>query len=214
MIFIFIAHRGNDDHKYPENSILGLLYSLNKDYISGIELDIRITLDNKFVLNHNATHDFKVIKNTKQKDLKLVTLEDLLKKIKSSKIIMIEIKDDDISVVKKLYKVIRKYKLNYYIFSFNYNVVKIFKETYPRYNVGLLVTKVINSSKNISIFDFIAYKTNAYKKIDKQTFIWTINEEQDFLKYNKKNVFIITDKSYLWYNLTKGEVYVKDKING
>lgn len=214
MIFIFIAHRGNDNHKYTENSILGLLYSLNKEYISGIELDIRITLDNKFVLNHNATHDFKVIKNTKQKDLKLDTLEDLLKKIKSSKIIMIEIKDDDISIVKKLHKVIRKYKLNYYIFSFNYNIVKTFKETYPKYKVGLLVTKVINSNKDINIFDFIAYKTNAYKKIDKQTFIWTINERLDFLKYNKKNVFIITDKSYLWYNLSKGEVYVKDKING
>ena len=154
MIFIFIAHRGNDNHKYKENSILGLLYSLNKDYIKGIELDIRITLDNKFVLNHNATHDFKVIKNTKQKALKLDTLEDLLKKIKSSKIIMIEIKDDDISIVKKLHKVIRKYKLNYYIFSFNYNVVKTFKETYPKYNVGLLVTKVINSNKDINIFDF------------------------------------------------------------
>ena len=53
-MYKFIAHRGNDDD-LAENSKEAILNSLSKPYIDGVEFDIRITKDNKFVINHNAT---------------------------------------------------------------------------------------------------------------------------------------------------------------
>ena len=53
-MYKFISHRGNDDD-LAENSKKAILNSLSKPYIDGVEFDIRITKDNKFVINHNAT---------------------------------------------------------------------------------------------------------------------------------------------------------------
>ena len=93
MIFIFIAHRGNDNHEYKENSIDALIYCLNQEYIDGVELDIRITFDNKIVIYHDMLYKLKSIKKTKYKYLKLDLLDKFLKKINSNKIILIEIKE-------------------------------------------------------------------------------------------------------------------------
>ena len=81
--------------------------------------------------------------------------------------------------------------------------VKRTRLKYKKYKCGLIVGNVINSCKNYDIFDFVAYKYTAYKKIDKPTFVWTINNINQYSKYIKKDVFIITDKSYLWYNLSR-----------
>ena len=40
-----IAHRCNDNHNYRENSIKSAFEALNKEYIDGIEIDLRITKD-------------------------------------------------------------------------------------------------------------------------------------------------------------------------
>ncbi|MBR2588563.1 MAG: hypothetical protein IKD77_05110 [Bacilli bacterium] len=47
-----IAHRAHTE-KYKDNSLKSILYSLNQNYIDGIEIDIRMTKDFKFVLNHD-----------------------------------------------------------------------------------------------------------------------------------------------------------------
>ena len=69
----FIAHRGLDNHKYHENTKEALVESLNKDYISGVELDIRLTKDNKFVIYHNTSYIYlgirKFIKSNNYKDI-------------------------------------------------------------------------------------------------------------------------------------------------
>lgn len=205
MIFIFIAHRGNDNHEYKENSIDALIYCLNQEYIDGVELDIRITLDNKIVIYHDMLYKLKSIKKTKYKYLKLDLLDKFLKKINSNKIILIEIKgeNEDTKILKYLYRILKKYNLNFYIFSFNYDLILKFKLKHKKYKCGLIVGNIINSCKNYDIFDFVAYKYTAYKKIDKPTFVWTINNINQYSKYIKKDVFIITDKSYLWYNLSR-----------
>lgn len=202
VINIFIAHRGNDNHKYKENSIEALDYSLEQSYISGVELDIRMTLDKKIVLSHEMISDLKVIKNTKYKDLNLDLLDVFLKGLVTDKIILIEIKeeDNDTKIIGYLNKILRKYNLNFYIFSFNYDLIVKFKSKYPKYKCGLIVSKIINNKKDIQIFDFIAYKYNAYKDTSKITFVWTINDIKQYLKYKEKDAIIITDKAYLWYN--------------
>lgn len=59
-----IAHRGNDNI-HRENSIKGIINSLNKEYIDGAEFDIRLTKDNIFVLNHDPIYRGYIISNTK-----------------------------------------------------------------------------------------------------------------------------------------------------
>ena len=138
-MYKFIAHRGNDDD-LAENSKEAILNSLSKPYIDGVEFDIRITKDNKFVINHNATINLNsnkigTIKNMTLKQLKevkfknhnkvyrIATLNEVLKQIKNDKIIIIEIKEEknyNTYQKKKLLKLLKKYSyLNIYLTSFN-----------------------------------------------------------------------------------------------
>ena len=68
----FIAHRGLDNHDYQENTIKALKEALKQEYISGVELDVRMSRDNKFVIYHNMSYVKdgirKFIKNMKISD--------------------------------------------------------------------------------------------------------------------------------------------------
>ncbi len=192
-----IAHRGLDNHKYKENSINGILNSLSKNYISGVEIDIRFTKDKKIVLNHNMISDFKIISNTNYNELSNIDLlENLLKKIKSNKIILLDIKCENNKYevfMEYLLKLIDKYSLNYYLCSFNYNLIKylIDKTKYP---LGIFITDIINKHKDYSKLSFLALSKNSYDDIKFNTkFVWTINTNKNINKYK----YIITDKAYL-----------------
>ena len=78
---------------------------MNQKYIDGVELDIRLTLDNKIVIHHDMFYNFKNINKTKYKYLKLDLLDKFLKNINSNKIILIEIKEEneDKKILKFLY---------------------------------------------------------------------------------------------------------------
>lgn len=194
---MIISHRGNDIYGYKENTKKAIISTLKSDYTDGVEFDIRITKDNKFVINHDLIFNGKIIKNTNYKDLKLDELNNTLKKIKSDKIIIIEIKDN-LKNINTLCKILKKYKhLNIYIHSFNYRMLKNIKLNYPNYKVGLIVSKLFNQDKNISIFDFISLNYRIYNNTYNDIFIWTINNKKNFKKYNSKNINIITDKPYL-----------------
>ena len=54
-MFNLIAHRGNNNHQYPENSLDAILSSLNEEYIKGVEFDVRMTKDKKVVVIHDFT---------------------------------------------------------------------------------------------------------------------------------------------------------------
>ena len=188
-MYKFIAHRGNDDD-LAENSKEAILNSLSKPYIDGVEFDIRITKDNKFVINHNATINLNsnkigTIKNMTLKQLKevkfknhnkvyrIATLNEVLKQIKNDKIIIIEIKEEknyNTYQKKKLLKLLKKYSyLNIYLTSFNYDLITDLKKDYS--NCGLLVGKVLNRNKNIYVFPFkfsyyrlLSISSNFFKK--------------------------------------------------
>ena len=196
---MLIAHRGNNNHKYNENTIDGVLDSLKKDYIDGVEVDVRMTTDDYFVLHHNLVYKNNIIHNMKLKDLKLDRLDSLLNIINSDKIILLDLKCEKLDFKKyadNLLKILKKYKkLNIYLCSFNYELSAYLKEK-SNYNIGLFVSSVINKNKNIDLFDFVAYNYKIYKNINKMLMVWTINRVEVYNKFKNKNVYIITDKAY------------------
>ena len=64
-----IAHRAHT-LKYGENNLKAIVYSLKQEYVDGIEIDVRMTRDFKFVLNHDPFYRGHYIKNTSLKTLK------------------------------------------------------------------------------------------------------------------------------------------------
>jgi len=208
-----ISHRGNG-FKYKPNTKEAILYSLNIDYVDGIEFDVRITKDKKIVIIHDPIINFVsngrgIVKNMKYKELlkynfgtkeipsKITLLDELLSLINNKKIILIEIKeemDDYKEIVDIVYKIISKYNLNIYIASFNYELIKYFKTKYNK--CGLIIGLGLNTKKLYNHFDFNIVSYNYRNRVDKkETFIWTINEvKKDINNYN-----IITDKPYLFH---------------
>ena len=204
----FIAHRGLDRHSYRENTIKSLNEALKQEYISGVELDIRLSKDNKFVMYHNISYVKdgirKFIKNRKMSDLNkdgIDSLEQFLKGINTDKIILLDIKyefNNNDLVVNKIIKILNKYQnLNIWICSFNYNIVNKISIK-GKYNVGLLISDIINKNKDIKMFYFISLSKNAFDdiKTNKVKMVWTVNNKKDLKKYSKAD-YIITDKAYL-----------------
>ncbi len=118
------------------------------------------------------------------------TLDEFLKVVKNNKIILIEIKDKSEECIEKIYQVIKKYNLNYYLCSFHYNVIKKFKSNY-NYKCGLIIGFGQNIKKLYNHFDFniisYYYKDKVSKK--KETFIWTLNNRKNDIE----NLNVITD---------------------
>ncbi len=200
-----IAHRGNDKVN-KENSKKAILNSLNKKYIDGVEFDIRLTKDNKFIINHDPFYGGYYIKNTNSKTLQklgLNTLEEVLSKINENKILLIEIKEENNikKTAKHLYNTISKYKLNIYICSFNYTFLKYFHEKYKNIKCGLIIGAKINKKYIVNDFEFnsISYKYKGNIP-NKETFIWTVNKPE-YIKNKDEN--IITDNAEEIYEYLK-----------
>lgn len=202
-----IAHRGNDGiHK--ENSLEAILNSLNSKYTSGVEFDIRLTKDNKLIINHNPFYNGYYINHTnsiKLQKLGLNTLDEVLYNIKSDKIIMIEVKADNNqikNITKVLLNTISKYNLNYYICSFNYNLLQNLKKK-TNLKLGLIISLKINEKYINNDFDFISLNYLYNKKTPhKEIFKWTVNTKKEFKKINKP-ANIVTDNPKEIYNLIK-----------
>lgn len=195
-----IAHRANDEiHK--ENTLEAILNSLTISYIDGIEIDIRMTKDYNFVIHHDPFYAGYYIEKTRLKILQkkgLNSLEEVLEKINSKKILLIEIKEEKKNnnlLLIKLNKLLKKYNLNYYLCSFNYELLEILKKRYPKYKSGLIIGIKLNTNHLENNFDFNSVNYRHIEKAPKkETFAWTINNKETFNKVkNKAN--IITDKA-------------------
>lgn len=147
-----IAHRGLWNKDVKDNSYEALKNGLESNKYIGIECDIRTTLDNKFIIYHNSLYNGSLVRNTYFKDLKNISLLEDLLKIETDKIILLEIKERDINK-KKLLKLLNKYKRNYYIMSFNNNVILELRDLNPNYKYGVL--NYIFNSKSDYDLDFI-----------------------------------------------------------
>lgn len=202
-----IAHRGNDNiHK--ENSLEAILNSLNSNYTDGVEIDVRLTKDNKLILNHDPFYKGFYINHTNSLKLQkqgLNTLDEILKQINCHKIIMIEVKTDNkqiSKITKVLLNTINKYRLNYYICSFNYNLLNYLK-TKSNHKIGLIASLKINTKHLNNNLDFNSINYLYNKKIpNKETFKWTVNNKKELDKIHKADN-IITDNPKTMYNLIK-----------
>lgn len=201
-----IAHRGNDGiHK--ENSLEAIINSIESEYTDGVEFDIRFTRDFKFAITHDLISCGYCVRKTKIKNLQrqgLNELEEVLRKIKNNKIILIEVKEESKRykfLAFRLANILYKYNLNYYICSFNYDFLKYFKKKYPIYKVGLLVGVKANLKNINNELDFNSvYYKHLNKNSKKEVFAWTVNDPKEA---KRLNVNIITDNAKEIYEIKK-----------
>lgn len=218
-----IAHRGINNSNYKENTKDAILDSLNKEYIFGIEIDVRITKDNKFVVIHDSfinrtsngsgfvnNMNLKTLKKynfgTKEKPCKISTLKEILKIIPDNKIILIEIKYNGENIdkfIKNFLKQLNTFlQKNIYVMSFNEKIIQKLKNNSPKIKCGLLISTLINSSHIKDDYDFIAissYSVNKVKNYKKPIFVWALNKKKKYLELKKdmsNNKFYIVDMPY------------------
>lgn len=199
-----IAHRANGS-KFKENTINAILEVINYSYIDGIEIDIRMTKDKKFILSHNnyfitKDNNIKKISNMTYKEIKkyktFTLLEDVLKKLNTNKFILLDLKISNKDTYRKnLMRIIKKYSNKYYLCSFDYDFILDLKKRYPYYKSGYLKGYLINNKKDKSILDFVFSHYIEFKDEDG---IWTVNKKDDINRFKNKDIFIITDKPELF----------------
>lgn len=204
----YFAHRAKDNHSFKDNSKEAVKNVINKDYIKGIELDIRLTKDKKIVVYHDPiiilNKQIKLIREINYINLyktNIFLLEDILTNINTNKIIILEIKYEtkiNKEDIKILINELNKYSLlNLYICSFNTKLIKNIKNN-SNLKCGIIVGNIINRFKNKIDFSLIKY--NLLFKIKSECFIWLINDKTKLNKIIKKNKFnnlnIITDNAY------------------
>ncbi len=149
---MFIAHRGKTTKKIKENSLPAFKAAFIDSKYIGIECDIRVTKDGIIVINHDPIYEGKLIKLSNYTDLKLLRLKELLR-IKTEKIILIEIKDFKMNL-DKLVKMLNKSKRNIYVMSFSKTVIKKLSKYERKFKVGVL-NYVLNSEEDYGGYDFI-----------------------------------------------------------
>lgn len=139
-----IAHRGAwKSHQYPENSIASLKEAISQNY-AGSEFDIRMTMDDSLIINHDPSyHNLEIEKNTfnylNQFKLangeQLPTLRSFLlfgKKNTTSTKLILEIKPSEISkergiqIARKVVALVHLLKCENIVeyISFDYEVLK------------------------------------------------------------------------------------------
>ena len=197
---MFIAHRGLVKKEIIENTIPAFLGAMNSDKYAGFELDVYTSKDKEFIVHHDPLLDGKLIWNYEYKELKkkgVVKLEDVLK-LKTNKIILIEIKDINLDI-NKFTKLLNKYKdQKIYVMSFFNSVIRKFKN--PTFKVGVL-NYVFNSTSEYP-YDFIGilydvateHMINSLKELNIAVFLYALNKKD---KYIFKDVYYIIDDNML-----------------
>ncbi|MBE6154924.1 MAG: glycerophosphodiester phosphodiesterase [Firmicutes bacterium] len=195
---MLIAHRGIVNNVVKENTIPAFLGAINNSDYVGFELDIYMSKDKEFIIYHDLLLDNKFIWKYSYKELKrkgIIRLEDVLK-LKTNKLILIDIKDVNLDI-DKLSNLLNKYKKkNIYVMSFFNSVIKKFKN--KTFKVGLL-NYVLNSNKEYS-YNFIGllYDVASTSLITKfkekgiEVFIYNVNKKDKFI-YN--DVYYIVDST-------------------
>ena len=195
---MLIAHRGNNGSDYKENSVSAFINCFNTSYIAGVEMDVRLTRDNVIVVSHSDFFDGKVISKTKYSKLEIDSLDYILSCLSNKKKIIIDVKGNDLNIVDRLYLVLDKYDYQFYICSFNYDIVSLFKKKYSSYKVGLIIGYMINIDRIHNDLDFNLLHYNLYRRVGrKETFLWTINDKIIYDIVKNYSSLIITDKAYL-----------------
>ena len=207
-----LIHRGIVNKKYKENLLKSFKQSFKKGF--GIETDIHVTKDNKFICFHDFTLNriFKrkeSVKNMKYSQIKRISvqnkkpiplLNDLLKTSKNKHSLFIEIKPDfSKELLKKLLKETSKFSKCVFI-SFKhkniYNLLKIKSNIKvglsfaPTTSVKKIIQKSNNKKINYLILDKYFLKKKGIQDLKIKKYYYTIKTKLEFKKYSKINNLI------------------------
>ena len=147
-----IAHRGVC-YNYRENTIEAFCEAIKNNYI--IELDVRLTKDNKVVVFHDSNL-FRIVGINKnisdlsylelEEIIKVPTLIEVLKFVKGRVPIIIEIKNSSIKskIEKYVSNILDDYKYKFAIQSFNPLTIFWFKLNRPKFVRGYLINSIFS----------------------------------------------------------------------
>ena len=169
-----IAHRGIHQKKIEENTLKSFIDVINNVNYKGFECDVRETKDKKYIINHNASINNLLIKKNNSKKFNKCNLSNILN-LDTDKIMLIEIKDIDIDVI-RINKILNEYNnKKIYVMSFHNTVIEKLYNLKHSYKLGIL---------NYILNNEIDYKYDFICLLD------TFATEKNINKYNKKEVFI------------------------
>lgn len=216
-----IAHRGLHDKTNPENSLSAFQKAIDQGY--PIELDVQIIADGTVVVFHDSslsrlTDNDGYLKFLNKEDLNLLTLKDSKEKIPTFEEVLnlvngkvpllIEVKNEGKvgELEKTVLEMLKKYKGEYAICSFNPYVLEYFYKYAPDVPRGQIAgffkgeklsflkkhaLKKMLLNKKISHPDFISYEAkrlpNRFVKKYKALplLAWTVRSESEYLKVVK-----------------------------
>ena len=206
------AHRGLfDNKKIVENTISAFKRALKEKL--NIELDIRVTLDNKIIVFHDEnikrltgidsfvkdmTYDELSKTNLLNTNDKIPLLDDVLNLINGEVALLIEIKDTlSNGTLKELNKLLLDYNGKVLLQSFNPIIVrKMAFTSLKRYKMGILLT---NKYKG---FKWQLYSAFIYKYLIKQKYISFISSPKELVDEVKE---LSNKELFIWTIETKEE---------
>lgn len=216
----YIAHRGLHNEEAPENSLKAFQNAIDKHY--AIELDVNLIADNTVVVFHDTklsrmTGKDKYIQNLTEEDLintnllnsneKIPTLKQVLDLVNGQVPLLIEIKSGTKvgALEKETYELLKDYKGEIAIMSFNPYSLKWFKTHAPQIVRGQLSSYF--KGEKLSFFkksmlkrlhinrisdpNFIAYDcknlpNRFVKKYEKLPLLaWTVESQEEYLRVVK-----------------------------
>ena len=229
LVNTYIAHRGLHDEEAPENSIAAFKKAMDKFY--AIELDVHLLADGTVAVFHDdalarMTGKDGFIKLLKKEDLKnykllgtkecIPTFEEVLKLVNGSVPILVEIKNTDKvgDLEKATVKLLKNYKGEYAVHSFNPYTVGWLKDNAPEIIRGQLGgylkkdklsfwKKIILKRMTLNRHTqphFISYEAgclpNKFVKKYKQlpVLAWTVRSQQEYMHVVKFCDNIIFEK--------------------
>lgn len=186
-----IAHRGLYDEESPENSLGAFEKAIKNGY--AIELDVQSIEDGTPVVFHDSkmsrlTKKDKYIQNISPDELKditllnttekIPTLEEVLKFVNGRTPILVEIKHQQKigELEKRIWDLLKNYKGEYAIQSFNPYTLQWFYNNAPKVWRGQLASYF--KGENLSIFKKLALRRLGLTKV----------AHQNFVSYNIKNL--------------------------
>lgn len=208
-----IAHRGLHSKNTKENTLEAIELGNKHVDIDGVEIDVRLSKDNKVVVIHNEYID--VVSNgrgrtnemslerlkrfnygTVVKPSTINSLSEVLDKISPQTLLIIELKDEreknDI-LASKVIEIVNNYPLlNIWLKSFSLDIVNYLKR-YSNRPVGILINEFNKDLLNLD-FDFYSISQHVItndivnNKLEdrKAVMVWTINTKKQFEDLKEK----------------------------
>ena len=211
------AHRGVfDNKKIVENTISAFKKALLDNF--NIELDIRVTKDNKIIVFHDEnikrlTNIDRLVRNMTYDELKNIKLlntndripllEEVLTLVKDNVTLLIEIKDNFSSnTLRDLDKLLLDYNGKVLLQSFNPIIIrKMASTSLKRYHMGILLTN------NYKGFKRALYEVFIYKYFIKQKSISFISSPKELVFKVKE----VTNKELFIWTIKTIEEFIKYK---